>query len=87
MKSSGMCRGYWTDVSNLERELLGLMDQKGLDPAKLPTNGQLREMGANQLCNAIEYHGGFSSVAKLLRLTLASPWSPGHFLLYKIASG
>ena len=62
-----MCRGYWTDVSNLEQELLRLIDQKGLDPGKLPTNGQLREMGANQLCNAIEYHGGFSSVAKLLR--------------------
>ena len=60
-------RGYWTDVRNLERELLELIESKGLDPQRLPTNRQLRQLGANQLCNAIEYHGGFSSVAKQLR--------------------
>ena len=67
-------RGYWTDIGNLRKELLDLIDSKGLDPQKLPTNRELRLMGANQLCNAIEYHGGFSSVAQQLRShIIASP--------------
>lgn len=63
-------RGYWTDFGNLQLELQALIKEKGLEPDMLPTNRQLRQLGANQLCNAIEYHGGFSRVAERLKSVL-----------------
>ena len=60
------CRGYWTDISNLERELRTWMAKNAADQDRLPTNRELRASGANQLCNAIEYHGGFNAVAQKL---------------------
>ena len=60
------CRGYWTDISNLEKELRSWMAKNAADQGRLPTNRELRASGANQLCNAIEYHSGFNAVAQKL---------------------
>lgn len=62
-----MCRrGYWRDIKNLRKELEGWLDLHGSDRNRLPTNKELRASGANQICNAIEFHGGYFVVAQKL---------------------
>lgn len=68
------CRGYWTDIDNVRKELQTLIANKNLDRHTLPSNKQLRELGANQLCNAIEYHGGFAQAADKLGYILCIPY-------------
>ena len=60
------CRKYWTDLQNLKSELNKWAKAHHGDMNTLPSNGQLRASGCSQLCNAIEYHGGFHTVATKL---------------------
>lgn len=69
---------YWDDFSNVERELLGFIAEKGT-PGMMPTSADLKGTGRLDLGFAINKHGGFARVAALLRLQLSYEKKPDGY--------
>lgn len=65
-------RGYWNDLTNVERELLAFVEEHGT-PGVMPTNEAIKRAGCSSLAYAIQQHGGFSIVARCFGLTYTSP--------------
>src|SRR5438445_749981 len=64
-------RGYWSDFSNVERELLAFIKEHGT-PGVMPTAAELAKAGRGDLTGAISnHHGGYLPVAEQLGLKLA----------------
>ena len=66
-KGRALCRGYWQDVANVERELRAFMGLYGI-AGRMPTARELQSRGANSLYGAIHKHGGFAALAQRLGL-------------------
>lgn len=60
-------RGYWTDVSNVEKELKEWMEEHDHEDT-MPKHRELMETGATSLSSAIVRHGGLAKFAKCLGL-------------------
>jgi hypothetical protein len=59
---------YWEDFANVQKEILDFNQAQGIS-GRMPTTIELRDAGKHSLTAAINAHGGFSSVAKRLKLT------------------
>ncbi len=59
--------GYWTDISNLERELNAYIDAHGT-PGVMPGLAELTANGRTDLICAFRRFGGTGAVARRLRL-------------------
>jgi hypothetical protein len=60
-------RGYWNNISNLEREVLTFVEKHGT-PGVMPTARQLMEAKRSDLESAISNQGGYPLRAKGLKL-------------------
>ncbi|MBI5649392.1 MAG: hypothetical protein HZC40_02930 [Chloroflexi bacterium] len=60
-------KGYWKDFENVKKEVLAYMKENDTF-AKMPTAAELLESGQASLGWAINYHGGYQTVAERLGL-------------------
>lgn len=64
----GESPGYWRDFDNIEREILGVNNERGVS-GKMPSVKELKDIGKASLVAAIsKYHGGWLAVADRLDL-------------------
>ncbi len=76
MASKRKPNGYWDDFSNLERELLAFIEERGT-PGVMPTASELIEAGRSDLASAVNMkHGGYLAVTEKLGLNAASTAKP-----------
>src|SRR5260221_10568871 len=68
-------RGYWQDLTNLERELKAFAVQHGLGNT-MPTKSQLAQAHRYDLWNTIFLHGGLVAVAQQFSLSGAKGCRP-----------
>ncbi|GMH39940.1 hypothetical protein BSKO_07844 [Bryopsis sp. KO-2023] len=61
-------RGYWQSMDNIHTEIMEFIEMHDLAPGVMPTKGDLRRVGRNDLRRAIERSGGFNEVAGKLGL-------------------
>lgn len=71
-------KGYWEDFSNVERELLAYIAERG-DPGMMPTYTSILEAGFAALGGAILKHGGVIEVSRRLGLARPSPRLPDGY--------
>lgn len=69
-------RGYWSDISNLRKELEDFRVSNGLPAGEMPTARQLRASNRRDLDNAITNAGGYRAVRRMLGLASDSARKP-----------
>ena len=61
-------RGYWSDLSNVERELLSFIEENKLEAGVMPSRPQLEELGRKDIAKSLAKHGGSRAIAEKLGL-------------------
>eukprot|EP00803_Ostreobium_quekettii_P003329 evm.model.scf_547EXC.6 EVM.evm.TU.scf_547EXC.6 scf_547EXC:65618-75162(-) len=71
-------RGYWTNASNVEKELREWMDEYD-HAGSMPKHRELAETGATALSSAIVRHGGMAKFARRLGMDCQPRKSKGYW--------
>lgn len=56
-------RGYWSDLMNVEREVLSFIEENRLEPGVMPSRPQLEELGRKDIAKSLAKHGGAGVIA------------------------
>lgn len=56
-------RGYWSDLVNVEREVLSFIEENRLEPGVMPSRPQLEELGRKDIARSLAKHGGAGVIA------------------------
>ena len=56
-------RGYWSDITNMRREVFLFISENGLDPGVMPSRPQLEKLGRFDIARALSKHGGAVAIA------------------------
>lgn len=78
VRKRSRCYGYWSDLSNIERELRDWMRAHNIKD-KLPSQRQLRISGASSLAASIDRHGGLRVFARRMGVSLSSRRPNGYW--------
>lgn len=57
-------RGYWSDLTNVEREVLSFIEENKLEPGVMPSRPQLEELGRKDIAKSLAKHGGAGVIAE-----------------------
>ncbi len=72
-------KNYWSDFSNLKKELTAFLATSDIALGLMPTSNELRKAGRSDIVEGIEYHGGFRAVADALSLASRSNRKPAGY--------
>lgn len=61
-------RGYWSNLVNVEREVLSFIVENDLEPGVMPSRPQLEELGRRDIAKSLARHGGSTVIAEKIGL-------------------
>ena len=61
-------RGYWSDLANVEREVLLCIRDNMFEPGVMPSRPQFEELGRFDIARALARHGGTNALAEKIGL-------------------
>ena len=61
-------RGYWSDLTNVEREVLSFIEDNELESGVMPSRPQLEELGRKDIAKSLAKHGGAGVIAEKIGL-------------------
>jgi len=79
-------RGYWTDQTNMRREIQDMQEELGLAPDVMPSKPMLRQAGRSDLVRAIDNAGGVALLAETLGLKPPTKQSSGQYAKQRLRS-
>ena len=61
-------RGYWSNLANVEREVLSCIRDNMFEPGVMPSRPQFEELGRFDIARALARHGGTNALAEKIGL-------------------